>query len=526
MLPSFKQLILALGLFLALPNSIIFSQVIGQLKWEDTIDAYLVSVSPNQTLTAPNNITNSGQITLKAKKNSLKISSIQNHNGEWQLIATINTPIEAPEYDYFVFGLTNPMFDPQYMANEAFPLFSFKNTFDCLGSVELIENFVDEFWPPNSLNANIGNQLTIFSFGIRNAYHENDLNNAVVECPQKLKYTIQIDSIKCHGEEAAINLYFEQGQFPIRYIIESHDQNIAEHQISSPQEIVQHLLPSGDYFFNIFNDHDTLQEIIQLDEPLPFKIEVISQDSLQCDDADGVRIELGVENSHKLEDYQFNWSDGQKGPIASGLQEGTYNITVSDEKNCEETTSINVSPPPPMTIHSIGVNQDTVLRKGQSHVLIPSISYDDFFYYEWQPTTALSCYDCAMPTVFLDESTVVTLTVTNEWGCQATYEQLIEVIDNIPIYIPTAFSPNGDGINDTFQIYLGPTVKAVNTLVIYDRWGQLVFEATSNNQNSSPIWDGSFRNQLVASGIYLYVAQIILVDGKIITKKGDFSVLK
>ncbi len=72
-----------------------------------------------------------------------------------------------------------------------------------------------------------------------------------------------------------------------------------------------------------------------------------------------------------------------------------------------------------------------------------------------------------------------------------------------PLYIPNAFTPNGDGINDQFQIRISENCEMVKfNLQVFDRWGRLVFQTTSLDNDQS--WDGKFENQDLQQGVYLF----------------------
>jgi gliding motility-associated-like protein len=73
-----------------------------------------------------------------------------------------------------------------------------------------------------------------------------------------------------------------------------------------------------------------------------------------------------------------------------------------------------------------------------------------------------------------------------------------EIIPPLHLYIPSAFSPNGDGINDTFGVK-GEGIKNYH-LLVYNRWGELLFESTNPKQQ----WDGKFDGQRVEQGTYVY----------------------
>ncbi|MBI1225042.1 MAG: T9SS type B sorting domain-containing protein [Bacteroidetes bacterium] len=87
-------------------------------------------------------------------------------------------------------------------------------------------------------------------------------------------------------------------------------------------------------------------------------------------------------------------------------------------------------------------------------------------------------------------------------------------------YLPNAFSPNGDGINDVFQVF-GNTISALG-LAVYDRWGERVFESNDPVQG----WDGSFRGKEMDSGVFAYEISLVFRDGSAIQKAGSFLLVK
>lgn len=166
---------LATLLLMLINISLLVGQLTGKLTYSPEEESYLISVIPNQSLSAPNNITNTGQITLRSTSGSFDITTINSITGIWNKVAIIKNPIEAPSYDYHVFILGTPITNPKIEAGTPIPLFSFQNNHkECQGSIELLKNFSDAFWPPNSIDVNIGNQLTVLGFGIDNAYEQNE----------------------------------------------------------------------------------------------------------------------------------------------------------------------------------------------------------------------------------------------------------------------------------------------------------------------------------------------------------------
>lgn len=90
----------------------------------------------------------------------------------------------------------------------------------------------------------------------------------------------------------------------------------------------------------------------------------------------------------------------------------------------------------------------------------------------------------------------------------------------VAVFIPTGFSPNGDGINDVLQI-MGEGILSLN-LAIYDRWGQRVFQTTDVNT----FWDGTFNGQPLNSGVFAYKVFAVLADGTEISQSGNITLMR
>lgn len=117
--------------------------------------------------------------------------------------------------------------------------------------------------------------------------------------------------------------------------------------------------------------------------------------------------------------------------------------------------------------------------------------------YTWSPNL---CNNCSIVTIQPKETeTTIGCTITNEYGCIATchYNIHTEGITGT-LYTPNAFSPNGNGNNDVFQVF-GKNIKLVR-LQIFNRWGEKVFDAPDISQ----AWDGKYKNELQESGVYVY----------------------
>lgn len=122
--------------------------------------------------------------------------------------------------------------------------------------------------------------------------------------------------------------------------------------------------------------------------------------------------------------------------------------------------------------------------------------------FSWSPTESLSNPNSEDPVASPSTSTVYTLTVTNN-GCTATDEVIVQV--NRPIYPPNTFTPNGDGVNDTWTI--GNIHNYPNcSVTIYDRWGQKVYNSIGYTNQKA--WDGTNRGLALPAATYYYVIDL------------------
>jgi len=126
------------------------------------------------------------------------------------------------------------------------------------------------------------------------------------------------------------------------------------------------------------------------------------------------------------------------------------------------------------------------------------------------------------------ESTWVYLETLSEDNCIAIDSVYIDVRVVRKLYIPSAFTPNGDNNNDDFLVFGSqPYVEQINLFQIYDRWGNVLFEA-SDFQPNDPLfsWDGTYQNRAMKPGAYTYMISVLYLDGEVITYSGTISLIR
>lgn len=161
----------------------------------------------------------------------------------------------------------------------------------------------------------------------------------------------------------------------------------------------------------------------------------------------------------------------------------------------------------------------TTIINGQSTTISVTSSIPGT--YSWSPSISLSCDTCPNPIASPTNTTTYTVIITDSSGCRTIDTIVIKVKPKCgPIYLPNAFSPNGDGINDMLYV-MGNCIKEMN-LVIYDRWGNTVFES------SDPIigWDGTFKGQPMNTGTYVYTLRTVDEDNNTVVTKGNITLVR
>lgn len=144
---------------------------------------------------------------------------------------------------------------------------------------------------------------------------------------------------------------------------------------------------------------------------------------------------------------------------------------------------------------------------------------------QWSPPDGLSCADCLDPVIAPQFTTNYQITVADTLGCTTIYEALVYVDE--PVYVPNAFSPNGDQLNEELMIY--SQRLQIDNLLIFDRWGNQVFStgAFEATHRGTPVWDGRTGSQNAPPGVYIYYfSGFHMESGNPVERKGSFHLIK
>ncbi len=203
---------------------------------------------------------------------------------------------------------------------------------------------------------------------------------------------------------------------------------------------------------------------------------------------------------------------------------GTYSLQVSDSLGCTAQLNLTIAEGIETTVN---LGEDLTINLGERINLEPLINfpYDSLI---WTPEEVVSCQGCLSPEVEVTENIRISLVVFDLQGCIAEDEISISVDRRVSVYVPNVFSPNDDGFNDFFTLFADDSqVVRIRRLAIFDRWGNQVFE----RQNFQPGiatqgWDGRFRGELMDPAVFVYYAEVELIDGRIELFSGDVTLVR
>jgi gliding motility-associated-like protein len=168
----------------------------------------------------------------------------------------------------------------------------------------------------------------------------------------------------------------------------------------------------------------------------------------------------------------------------------SYQVIVTDILGCRDTaiTTIYFSPIP-----SVDAGNNKTITFGEEVILSPSHSDGSF---SWINNSSLSCFNCENPIANPNSSTTYTAYLLDTYGCEVTDNVTIYVDGTI--YVPNAFTPNNDDLNDIFYVKGKDIIEY--ELFIFNRWGKLLF--TSQDMNEG--WNGTFRNKNCKTDVYVW----------------------
>jgi len=215
------------------------------------------------------------------------------------------------------------------------------------------------------------------------------------------------------------------------------------------------------------------------------------------------------------------------GPFGSqleylGLSAGTYPVVVEDALGCLFETEVVIDEATPLDLE-LTSSEGNIISYGQTTTLNPETNFD-IDNAVWNSDTIVG----VNPEVGPLNTTTYSVITYDENGCLKEDQITIFVEKTRPVYIPSGFSPNLDGVNDGFTVYADDDlIRRVVSLDVYDRWGGHMF-TNSNFQPNNPDlgWNGDHRGENMAPQVFVYYALVEFIDGEIILYEGDVTLIR
>lgn len=209
-------------------------------------------------------------------------------------------------------------------------------------------------------------------------------------------------------------------------------------------------------------------------------------------------------------------------PVSTPVKTITYTLLeVIDAIGCKSLTTdqVTVDVTPPIKVKTFPF--DTIGYSGDQFQLNATSAAT---FYSWSPVTGLSNPNIPTPVLTvgpIGSDVLYQVIASTAAGCKGEGYVRVKVYNGPELYVPSAFSPNGDGLNETF--YPFPVgIKSINYFKVFNRWGQLLFSSTTLFKG----WDGKLQGVEQPSGVYVFMAQGIDKNGKVLTRQGTVTLIR
>ncbi len=402
-----------------------------------------------------------------------------------------NQSINANDYAWFFNDPTNP----NATSNLENPTYTYPDT--GLYNITLISEpgtvCADTFSAPVQLNIN-----SLFA----------DFEISNVECEEEFVLTITNSSIDTLVDIVDWNWALEQGSNTWTDTVQN-----PIFSLDSPGPALLSLIVTAEN-----GCLDTFQQEIPV---VIFNNESLA-DSLKLCLENGA-VQLNPDSAYQAATFSWSppdWLDNSNGinPTASPDTSIVYQVILTDATGfCEVERRVFVFVPAEI---EVAPPIDTILR-GDSVQL--TATFGPNFSYNWNPSNSLDNPTGHDPIASPEKTTGYTLQVVDGNGCIIERQLLIVVLtlcEEPFIFIPTGFTPNGDGKNDVFKVFGNDLTEA--NIIVYDRWGEQVFE--SNDPSIG--WDGTYNGKQLPPDVYGFYAIVKCEDGQSFAKKGNVTLIR
>ncbi len=388
-------------------------------------------------------------------------------------------------------------------------------TFNVSGGTGMSYSFS---WQPNVSSSNTAMNLTagVYFVTITDMNSCNSEYQITLTEPNAIGLDATETFIDCYGNNSGkISAVTSGGSVPFNYSIYKYDILL----FSSQTGLFDNLF-AGDYTI-IVEDNNNCFDTVDVTIIQPDSLSAqYSVNDVSCFNYDNGEIIVTAFGGTPGYTYSISNDIQNQNGVFTNLIAGNYIITVLDINNCETVLSTNITQPDPVSIN-IEITEDTI-SFGESITISVSSNINGDPIYTWSPTDNLSCNNCANPKFSGNTTTTYTLTIINDFGCIGNDNVTIYVVPDYTVFVPNAFSPNGDGNNDTWKVFGNIPGMTELQIDIFNRWGEKVFTGSLDNIE----WDGTYKGNFLNPGVYAWHVKTKFLDGYTKNLKGSLTLIR
>ena len=307
--------------------------------------------------------------------------------------------------------------------------------------------------------------------------------------------------------------------------------------LSGQNTLTPEVNQSGTYSLEITNTTNgcTSTDNIQVETngDTPSAVVLLVNDDFCFGENDGVAVIETVVGGTPPYLYSINNGPFVTENVFPNLSPGAYQITVQDFNGCRINESFSISQPVniQLDLAAVGLSVGDAVPLGESVELVVSSNLlpDNIASVLWSPdgVDANCNAPCLVLNITPDESNIYSVTVIDSSGCTASDDLLVPVDKSRPVYVPNAFSPNNDGMNDLLVIFGGKSVTGIKSFLVFSRWGEVVFEGYNlPHSDFNYGWDGTHRGKILDAGVFTWFAEVEFVDGEVVMFEGDVTLIR
>lgn len=284
-------------------------------------------------------------------------------------------------------------------------------------------------------------------------------------------------------------------------------------------------LAAGQYTLTITDANGCFTNIeVELRQP-----PVLDSITFDCQEFSGPFISFAASGGTPPYLYSINGAPFQNEQVFSQLNSGErYALRIQDAAGCVVRQNFIM---PSRFDKMVELDPAILLELGQAYTFSPKLNIPQSLIksVKWQPASGLSCSDCLKPDLLNAlKNDTYTIQMEDIFGCIGSAFINVKLNQQIDLYMPNAFSPNGDGLNDLLVVYANrDQIQRVLRIQVFNRWGLMLHEDQDFLPNEGRRgWDGRYKGIDLRPDVYTYQVTVELANGQIQTRKGEVTLMR